>query len=61
VRFRDRIWPGDVLECYGRVVAAELGGQEGLITCELVAENQHRVAVCSGTAVVGLPMRGSAR
>ncbi|GAB2983224.1 dihydroxy-acid dehydratase [Amycolatopsis acidiphila] len=40
VRFREQVWPGDVLTCTGEVTAAERRGDGLLVTVELTATRQ---------------------
>ena len=57
VRFREQVWPGDVLRAEGRVVellASDTGGQHRA-RVEVALVNQHGQPAVSGSAVVVLP------
>ena len=47
VRFRDRVWPGDVLDCSGRVTEVDAGR----VVLELAMERAPGEVVVSGSAV----------
>ena len=53
VRFRDRVWPGDVLNCAGSVAEVEddPGGGRKRISLDLTVEREPGDVVVSGTAV----------
>src|SRR5699024_10556664 len=58
VRFREQVWPGDVLTCNGEVTAsvpAELGGR--LVTVELTCTRQNGGSAISGLADIIWPRR----
>ncbi len=52
VRFRDKVWPGDVLSAEGRVVSELAEAGRRLAELELVLKRQDGAAVVTGTAVV---------
>jgi acyl dehydratase len=54
VRFRERVWPGDVLSAEGRVVHVRGDGDQRRAELELVLKRQDGVAVVSGIAEVTL-------
>ncbi|MFI5693817.1 MaoC/PaaZ C-terminal domain-containing protein [Kribbella sp. NPDC051586] len=55
VRFREPVWPGDVLTCSGRVTAAEPAGDGQRIEVELTCTRQNGSVAVSGTAVFVVP------
>jgi acyl dehydratase len=59
VRFRDQVWPGDVLRCSGRIasVAAADGGD--LVTAELSGTRQTGSVAVTGTAEFLIPRNAS--
>lgn len=51
VRFRDQVWPGDVLTCTGTVTAVEPGPDNtDLVTVELMCTRQTGDIAIAGTA-----------
>ena len=58
-RFRDLVFPGDVLSCKGRVTAKSSQRDRNLVECELWIENQDGELVLSPAhASILLPSRG---
>ena len=58
-RFRDLVFPGDVLRCKARVTAKSSQRDRNLVECELWIENQDGKLVLSpGHASIVLPSRG---
>jgi acyl dehydratase len=55
VRFRDQVWPGDVLTCHGTVVAADEVQGGRLVRVELTCERQTGAIAISGEADFLLP------
>jgi acyl dehydratase len=55
VRFRDQVWPGDVLTCHGTVVAADEVQGGRLVRVELTCERQTGAIAVSGEADFLLP------
>ena len=55
--YRGMVFPGDRLTCRGKVTGKYKKGDEGLVECEVWAENQDGQKVVYGTAVVRLPCR----
>lgn len=54
VRYRNFVFPGDTVTCRGKVTHRST--REGLLTCELIAENQHGEVVAGpATALLTLP------
>ena len=59
VRYRNMVFPGDTVTCKGRVKALATEGEDGIVECELVAENQKGEIVAGpALAIVALPLRG---
>jgi acyl dehydratase len=50
VRFRDQVWPGDVLTCSGRVGDATLTAGGWMITVELTAVTQRGATALAASA-----------
>jgi acyl dehydratase len=50
VRFREQVWPGDVLTCSGTVTAVTAEPEGDRISLELTATRQTRGVAISGTA-----------
>jgi acyl dehydratase len=50
VRFRDQVWPGDVLTCRGTVVSAEPVDGGRLVKVELVCDRQTGATAITGEA-----------
>jgi acyl dehydratase len=61
VRFREQVWPGDVLTCCGHIVA--LVGEEHAdrVTVELTARRQTGGAAITGTAEFLIPRNATSR
>ncbi len=49
VRFREQVWPGDVLTCSGQIVAVSTEGDFDRVTVELAARRQTGRAAVTGT------------
>lgn len=59
VRYRAFVFPGDTVICRGRVLQKRIEGGQGLVECQLVAENQRGEVVAGpASALVVLPLRG---
>ncbi|ETB18312.1 MULTISPECIES: MaoC/PaaZ C-terminal domain-containing protein [Mycobacterium avium complex (MAC)] len=50
VRFREQVWPGDVLTCSGTVTAVSAGSDGERVTVELTATRQTGGVAITGTA-----------
>jgi acyl dehydratase len=50
VRFREQVWPGDILTCTGEVSAVEKRDDGRLVTVELTATRQTGAAALTATA-----------
>jgi acyl dehydratase len=50
VRFRDQVWPGDVLTCNGLVTTVTPSGAQRLVTVELTCARQTGDLVITGEA-----------
>lgn len=48
---------GDATWCKGKVSRKDRVGDEGLVECQLVAENQHGTVTSLGTAIARLPLK----
>lgn len=57
VRFVTRAWPGDSVICTGRITKKFVDGGEHRVEGELLAVNQHDVALIRGRFVAALPSR----
>jgi acyl dehydratase len=55
VRFRDQIWPGDVLSCSGAVTAVQGQDDGRLVTVELVGARRGGEVAVAGSADFLLP------
>ncbi|WP_395108028.1 MaoC/PaaZ C-terminal domain-containing protein [Actinomadura sp. SCN-SB] len=55
VRFREQVWPGDMLTCSGRVTAVEERDGGRLVTVELAAGRQTGAVAVTATADFLLP------
>jgi acyl dehydratase len=55
VRFRDQVWPGDVLTCSGSVEGVEEDGGVLRVTVALTARRQTGAIVISGSAELEIP------
>lgn len=55
VRFRDQVWPGDVLTCRGTVTGIESAAGGRLLRVELVGERQTGAAAVIGEADFLIP------
>ncbi|MEV5968103.1 MaoC/PaaZ C-terminal domain-containing protein [Kribbella sp. NPDC051952] len=55
VRFREQVWPGDVLTCSGRVTAIEPAGDQQRVEVELTCTRQDGSVAVTGTAVFAVP------
>ncbi|MCW2931206.1 MAG: MaoC domain protein dehydratase [Actinomycetia bacterium] len=55
VRFREQVWPGDVLTCSGEVTAVEQAADGWLATVELAATRQTGGTAVSATAAFLFP------
>jgi acyl dehydratase len=56
VRYRNFVFPGDTVTCKGKVTHKST--EDALVTCELVAENQHGEIVAGpATALLALPRK----
>ena len=55
VRFREQVWPGDVLTCSGTVVAVSAEAEADLVSVELTAARQTGGVAVVGTAEFALP------
>jgi acyl dehydratase len=55
VRFREQVWPGDLLTCSGRITAVELVGDEHRVEVELTCTRQTGGVAVAGTAVFAVP------
>jgi hypothetical protein len=54
MRWREQVWPGDVLTCSGKVVRRYTEGEEQRVDVELVCARQGGgVAGVAGVAVLG--------
>jgi acyl dehydratase len=58
VRFRDQVWPGDVLTCNGTVVGVENAEGRRLVRVELTCTRQTGAVAISGEADFALPPGG---
>ena len=56
VRFRDQVWPGDVLSCHGEVTAVEEQSDGRLVRVELTGLRQTGSVAVSGEADFLLPI-----
>ena len=60
VRYRNFVFAGDIVTCKGKVTHKATDGAEALVTCELVAENQHGDVVAGpASADLALPRKQS--
>ncbi|MCU4183446.1 hypothetical protein K6U06_03670 [Acidiferrimicrobium sp. IK] len=50
VRFREQVWPDDVLTCTGKVVSVEAGSQGTIATVELLCTRQTGGVAIAGSA-----------
>ncbi len=50
VRFREQVWPGDVLECTGVVTAVDDTAEGTLVTVDLLCRRRDGGVAVSGTA-----------
>jgi acyl dehydratase len=57
VRFREQVWPGDVLTCSASVIAAEVRDDGLFVTVEIAAVRQTGDIAVSGSADFLLPER----
>jgi AcrR family transcriptional regulator/acyl dehydratase len=55
VRFREQVWPGDILTCSGEVTSVEQNGDGWLVMVELTATRQTGGIAVSGSADFVLP------
>ena len=55
VRFREQVWPGDVLTCRGEVVGVEAGEEGRLVTVRLTCTRQTGGVAVTGSADFLLP------
>jgi acyl dehydratase len=58
VRFRDQVWPGDVLTCSGTVDEVQRDGDVTRVVLSLTARRQTGAIVISGSAEVEVPPDG---
>lgn len=58
VRFREQVWPGDVLTCSGTVIAVSEEADADLVSVELTATRQTGGVAIAGTAEFAVPRRG---
>jgi acyl dehydratase len=61
VRFREQVWPGDVLTCSGTVTALSEESDADRLTVELTATRQTGGAAVSGTAEFLVPRNAPQR
>ena len=61
IRFRDQVWPGDVLTCKAVVTGKRVENGEGVVEADMTAENQRGVVVTTAKAVFALPRRGASQ
>ncbi|MDT5132255.1 MAG: hypothetical protein QOE41_1566 [Mycobacterium sp.] len=50
VRFREQVWPGDVVTCSGRIISLEPDGERARVTVELSCTRQTGGIAVAGTA-----------
>jgi acyl dehydratase len=55
VRFRDQVWPGDVLTCRGTVAEISPAGGDRLVRVDLVCERQTGTVAITGEADFLIP------
>jgi acyl dehydratase len=61
VRFREQVWPGDVLNCSGHIVASVAEEHGDRVTVELTARRQTGGVAISGTAEFLIPRNATSR
>src|ERR1700733_8259870 len=61
VRFREQVWPGDVLTCSGRVTATSEDPDADRLTVELTATRQTGGVAITGTAEFLIPRNATQR
>ena len=61
VRFREQVWPGDVLTCSGVVTAVTAAPEGDRVSLELTATRQTSGVAISGTAEFLIPRNASGR
>ncbi|MCV7205699.1 MaoC family dehydratase N-terminal domain-containing protein [Mycolicibacterium peregrinum] len=59
VRFREQVWPGDVLTCAGTVVAVSEEGDVDRVSVELTATRQTGGVAITSTAEFAVPRTGA--
>jgi acyl dehydratase len=61
VRFREQVWPGDVLTCTGTVTVVSAESDRDRVSLELTATRQTGGVAISGTAEFLIPRNASGR
>jgi acyl dehydratase len=61
VRFREQVWPGDVLTCSGRIVGLVAEDHGDRVTVELTARRQTGGVAITGTAEFLIPRNATSR
>jgi len=59
VRFRDQVWPGDVLRCSGRIPSVAAAGSGDRVTVELSGTRQTGAVAATGAAEFLIPRDAS--
>lgn len=57
VRFGERVWPGDMLTCKGKITKCYVDGGNNLVEAEAWIENQNAQKTHISTLVAALPSR----
>jgi acyl dehydratase len=61
VRFREQVWPNDVLTCSGSIVSVVPDGEDDRVTVDLVATRQTGGVAVTGAAQFLIPRNAASR